>query len=304
MPDPPTFGRYAEIPYDQMTPEQQEGYRVLKEVRGQVGGPSKIWVHNPKLAKAAAPLGAHFHPGHYSLTEREREIAVCIINSKWHSAYPTSAHERRGKEVGLPADKVEALLSGLPTSFSDEREQVVYEIATALTNSRWVPKGLYDRAVKAFGHVGITDAITLMGYYTSVSMTLAFYDCRPGHRACPAKRHQADMGVAASFGLSLLGLFVLPVLVSGCLADGRGGVPWYEARRDPTGQAPDTATTQEAVVQVYAARAVSWRGVFSVHTWIAVEPTRAERYTRYEVLGFGVANGAPAVRVDRTGPDN
>jgi hypothetical protein len=100
------------------------------------------------------------------------------------------------------------------------------------------------------------------------------------------------MSVAASFGLSLLGLFVLPVLVSGCLADGRGGVPWYEARRDPTGLAPDPATTPEAVVQVYAARAVSWRGVFSVHTWIAVKPTGAQRYTRYEVLGFGVANGA------------
>ena len=110
MPDTPTFGRYAEIPYDQMTPEQQEGYRSLIETRGQVGGPSKIWVHNPKLAKAAGPLGAHFHPGGYSLSEREREIAVCIINSKWHSAYPTNAHERRGKEVGLPADKVEALI--------------------------------------------------------------------------------------------------------------------------------------------------------------------------------------------------
>jgi hypothetical protein len=108
MPDTPTFGRYAEIPYDQMTPEQQDGHRSLIETRGQVGGPSKIWVHNPKLAKAAGPLGAHFHPGHYSLSEREREIAVCIINSKWHSAYPTNAHERRGKEVGLPADKVEA----------------------------------------------------------------------------------------------------------------------------------------------------------------------------------------------------
>ena len=33
MPDTPTFGRYTEIPYDEMTPEQQEGYRVLKEVR-------------------------------------------------------------------------------------------------------------------------------------------------------------------------------------------------------------------------------------------------------------------------------
>ena len=71
-------------------------------------------------------------------------------------------------------------MSGLPTSFSDEREQVVYEIATALTNSRWVPKGLFDRAVKALGHVGITDEITLMGYYTSVSMTLAFYDVPAG----------------------------------------------------------------------------------------------------------------------------
>ena len=180
MPDTPTFGRYAEIPYEQMTPEQQEGYRSVIEVRGQLGGPSKIWVHNPKLAKAAAPLGAHFHPGHYSLTEREREIAVCIINSKWHSAYPTSAHERRGKAVGLPADKVEALIAGLQTSFADEREQVVYEMAMVLANSRWVPQGLYDRAVKALGHVGITDVITLMGYYTSVSMTLAFYDVPAG----------------------------------------------------------------------------------------------------------------------------
>jgi hypothetical protein len=58
------------------------------------------------------------------------------------------------------------------------------------------------------------------------------------------------------------------------------------------------------VIQVYAARAVSWRGVFSMHTWITVKPTGAPRYTRYEVLGFGVANGASAVRIDRMGPDN
>ena len=32
----------------------------------------------------------------------------------------------------------------------------------------------------ALGHVGITDVITLMGYYTSVSMTLAFYDVPAG----------------------------------------------------------------------------------------------------------------------------
>ena len=180
MPDTPTFGRYTEIPYEQMTPEQQEGHRSLIETRGALGGPNRIWVHNPKLAKVAGPFGAHFHAGRYSLTEREREIAVCIITSRWHSAYPTNAHERRGKEVGLPADKVEAIIAGIPTSFSDEREQVVYEMAMALANARWVPQGLYDRAVKALGHIGITDVITLMGHYTSVAMTLAFYDVPAG----------------------------------------------------------------------------------------------------------------------------
>ena len=180
MSDAPTFGRYAEIPYEQMTPEQQEGYRSLLESRGRLPGPTKIWVHNPRLAKVAGPFGAHFQAGQYSISEREREIAVCIITSKWHAAYPTAAHERRGKEVGLPADKVEALITGLPTSFADAREQLVYEMAMALANARWIPQGLYDRAVEALGHVGITDVITLMGHYTSVSMTLAFYDVPAG----------------------------------------------------------------------------------------------------------------------------
>jgi len=36
-------------------------------------------------------------------------------------------------------------------------------VATALANARWVPRGLYDRAVKTLGHVGIADVITLDG---------------------------------------------------------------------------------------------------------------------------------------------
>jgi hypothetical protein len=102
----------------------------------------------------------------------------------------------------------------------------------------------------------------------------------------------------------LLGLCLVPVLVSFCLPDPRGGVPWRQARRDATDLSPDPTVTQEAVIQVFAAPAVACRGLFSVHTWIAVKPAGAPRFTRYEVLGFGVANGAPAVRIDRMGPDN
>src|SRR4051794_41346902 len=136
MPETPTFGRYAEIPYDEITPEQQEGYHSLLETRGPLGGPRKIWVHNPKLAKAIGPLGGHFHPGHYSLTEREREIAVIVINSKWRSVYPTAAHERRGEEGGGPAAKGEGMLLGVAVSFGGQRGQGGFEIARFLSHPR------------------------------------------------------------------------------------------------------------------------------------------------------------------------
>ena len=167
----PTFGRYAEIPVDQMTAEQKEGYRFLVEgPRGRLPGPYKVWVHNPRLLRAAAPLGEHFTPGKSSLSEREREIAVIVITS-----YPAAAHEKRGKEVGLPTPAVEAMMAGLPASFADLREQAVYELATTLANGRLVSQGLYDRAVKALGHESITDVVVLMGYYTAVSLTMNVY---------------------------------------------------------------------------------------------------------------------------------
>ena len=124
---------------------------------------------------AAAPLGQHFTPGQSSLSEREREIAVLVITSAWHSAYPTAAHEKRGKEVGLPARAVEAIIAGLPTSFLDAREQVVYELAMALAGGRLVSQGLHDRAVTVLGHESVSDMIVLMGYYTAVSLTMNFY---------------------------------------------------------------------------------------------------------------------------------
>src|ERR1700719_3018267 len=126
MPSTPTFGRYAEIPESEMTPEQREGYRFLIDgPRGRLPGPYKVWVHNPKLVHAASPLGQHFTPESSSLTEREREIAVIVITHPWNSDYPGAAHEKRGKEVGLPAVAVEAIIAGLPASFNDPKEQAV-----------------------------------------------------------------------------------------------------------------------------------------------------------------------------------
>ena len=176
-----TFGRYRELSVAEMSAEQKAAYSYLVDgPRGRLPGPYKVWIHNPKLVHAADPLGRHFTPGEYSLSEREREIAVLVITSKWNSDYPVAAHEKRGREVGLPADAVEAIIAGRPTSLADAREQVVYEMSLALAEGRIVPESLYERAVGALGHIGTTDVITLMGYYTCVSLTMNFYAVAAG----------------------------------------------------------------------------------------------------------------------------
>ena len=78
---------------------------------------------------------------------------------------------------------------------------------------------------------------------------------------------------------------------------------WRTASREPVGLAPDPATTPEAVVQVYAARTIGWRGLFGVHTWIAVKPTAAKGYTVYEVIGWRLRSSGSALVIRNRPPD-
>lgn len=95
--------------------------------------------------------------------------------------------------------------------------------------------------------------------------------------------------------LSLIAAVSIALIHANVTAD-----DWRTASRAPVGLAPDPATTPEAVVQVYAARAVRWRGYFGVHTWIAVKPARAEQYTVHEVNGWRLRRtGSAVVQSDR-----
>ena len=79
---------------------------------------------------------------------------------------------------------------------------------------------------------------------------------------------------------------------------------WSTASHRATGLAPDPATHKEAIVQVYASRTFGWRGAFAVHTWLAAKPPGADRYTRFEVIGWNLYRGSTAVSVsDYRAPD-
>jgi 4-carboxymuconolactone decarboxylase len=171
-----TFGRFAETPVAEMTPNMRQAYDETLALRGLVPGPHRIWLANPELSRTIVPTGAYFQTGS-TLTKAEIEIATNVINGRWRAAYAAYEHEIIGVEQGgLAPEQAAALIAGLPTSFDDPRRQLVYELATTLAAARLVPQDLFRRARDLLGEKGIVDVTALMGWFTTVSLTLVAFD--------------------------------------------------------------------------------------------------------------------------------
>src|SRR5919205_4367723 len=69
------------------------------------------------------------------------------------------------------------------------------------------------------------------------------------------------------------------------------------------GLAPDPAEHKDAVVQVYGARTMGVKGIFGVHTWIAVKPTDALSWTVYEIIGWRLRWSDSALVIRERQPD-
>src|ERR1035441_2383365 len=131
-PDFGTFGRFTETPVESMPAEMKAAYDFTRRLRGLVPGPHKIWLANPRLSQTIVPTGAYFQTDS-TLTKAEIEIVTNLTTGRWRAPYANYEHEKIGVEQGgLAQETVEALISGRPVSFDDERQQVVYELASTL----------------------------------------------------------------------------------------------------------------------------------------------------------------------------
>src|ERR1051325_2386055 len=97
-------------------------------------------------------------------------------------------------------------------------------------------------------------------------------------------------------------LAAIPVLmiVAGRISLGQD---YRTAHRDRARIAPDPKMTREAVVQVYAARALNWRGIFGVHTWIATKPENASEFTVHQVIGWRLMRNLAGLFSEAAIPD-
>ena len=99
--------------------------------------------------------------------------------------------------------------------------------------------------------------------------------------------------------IQVLVLVLHGLILAGCSGD----KDWRTASRESAGIAPDPASTREAVLQVYGARAWGWRGWFAIHTWIAAKHTDETSYTVYDVVGWRSHHNEPVLNIRSDIPD-
>jgi uncharacterized protein DUF3750 len=78
---------------------------------------------------------------------------------------------------------------------------------------------------------------------------------------------------------------------------------WRTAPRESANLAPKPSEYRDAVVQIYAARAINWRGWFAVHTWVAIKERNASQYTVFQVMGWQLYRTGQSLSTRQDIPD-
>jgi hypothetical protein len=93
-------------------------------------------------------------------------------------------------------------------------------------------------------------------------------------------------------------VFIAPVALSAVLYLSQNKGDWRLADRSSTGLLPSAPGHADAVVRIFSARTVSWRGIVATHSWIVIKDQGARTYQRFDYTAWG-----QPIWVDRFVPD-
>jgi hypothetical protein len=90
-------------------------------------------------------------------------------------------------------------------------------------------------------------------------------------------------------GLALFALlYLLPLCIAAlAYAAGGTGAGWRTADRSSIGALPVPAGHPAAVVRIFSAQTVRWRGILASHSWIVFKAQGAPSYIRYDYTAWG-----------------
>jgi 4-carboxymuconolactone decarboxylase len=163
--------RLPPLPKAQLTDAQTQALAEFVAARGQPTGPWNVLLRSPELMKRTRELSDYLRfesplPGYL------REFAILMTARQWGQNYEWNAHLPLAIDEGFSADMAEAIAEGRRPDGMVEEEAILYDLVLELQRNHSVSDVTYDRAVERFGEQGVVETVSLVGYYTMISMIL------------------------------------------------------------------------------------------------------------------------------------
>ncbi len=171
--------RFARLKLDQLSPAQRPiAERALSGPRGKIGSPVNAWLRSPGVADPVARLGEYVR-FESSTPERLKELVILVVSRHWTAQYPWSVHYQQAMDAGISKSTADSIWAGKrPTDLKPD-EELIYHFCKTLLDGGTIDDATYARMLAAYDESGIIDLIGLMGYYSTLSMTLVVDRCPP-----------------------------------------------------------------------------------------------------------------------------
>ena len=174
--------RFKPLTWEQLTPPQKTMVdHILAGPRGSMSGPYNVLLRSPEMGDLAQQFGASMRY-YSSLPPKLNELAIIIAARHWTAQHAWAVHKQTAIQAGLSPAICDALASGRRPASMQPDEEVIYNFATELLDTRQVSDATFAAAKEKFGERGVVDLVGVLGYYSFVSMVLNVdrYPVAPG----------------------------------------------------------------------------------------------------------------------------
>jgi 4-carboxymuconolactone decarboxylase len=137
-----------------------------------LGGPFDPWLRSPEMGLRAAQLGEVLRFGS-KLDPLVRETAIMAAGAHFHSEFEFWIHSQIAIAEGMTPDTVEEIAKGqVDPQRSGALVAITNHIAREMLLQGNLTDAIYAEASELLGHDGLMEVVSLVGYYTLVSLTL------------------------------------------------------------------------------------------------------------------------------------
>ena len=164
--------RMPPIPRERMSAAQAAAADdLIAGPRKGVKGPFIALLRSPELMARLQKVG-EFLRFQSTLPARISEFATLVVARQWTQQFEWFTHVPLALKAGTARETIDALREGRRPASMSAPEALVYDFVTELSVNKGVSDSLYREGVESLGEPGVLELISLVGYFTLISMVL------------------------------------------------------------------------------------------------------------------------------------